>query len=125
MRAMLPTFREAGVDVVLIYSVRMPAEAAFTAEFQEAAAAGGVRIIYTVTSAYSPRARSLRSGNLGCQCRACWQNKVTSGCSRNLQVMVSPCMLPLPVPTLNGIPGHVLYTAYTRNRQLRPWLVEG
>ena len=52
MRAMLPTFREKEVDVVLIYSVRTPAEAAFAAEFQEAAAAGGVRIIYTVTGAY-------------------------------------------------------------------------
>jgi ferredoxin-NADP reductase len=56
MRAMLPTFQAAGVDVVLIYSVRTPAEAAFTAEFQEAAAAGGVRIIYTVTGACSAQA---------------------------------------------------------------------
>ena len=49
MRAMLPGFQEAGVDVVLIYSVRSPAEAAFGAEFAAAAASSSVRVIYTVT----------------------------------------------------------------------------
>ena len=49
MRAMLPGFQEAGVDVVLVSPVRTPAEAAFGIEFAAAAAAGGVRIIYTVT----------------------------------------------------------------------------
>ena len=48
---MLPGFQEAGVDVVIIYSVRSPAEAAFRTEFAAAAAAGGVRVIYTVTGA--------------------------------------------------------------------------
>ena len=51
MRAMLPGFQEAGVSVVLIYSVRTPAEAAFGAEFAAAAASGGVRVIYTVSGA--------------------------------------------------------------------------
>ncbi len=56
MRAMLPGFQAAGVDVVLLYSVRSPAEAAFGAEFAAAAAAGGVRVIYTVTGAQAPNA---------------------------------------------------------------------
>ncbi len=54
MRAMLPGFQAAGVDVVLVYSVRSPVEAAFGAEFAAAAAAGGVRVIYTVTGAQGP-----------------------------------------------------------------------
>ena len=69
MRAMLPGFQAAGVDVVLIYSVRSPAEAAFGAEFAAAAAAGGVRVIHTVTGAMGPpslpHSRLLAAGD-GC-----------------------------------------------------------
>ena len=66
MRAMLPSFRAAGVDVVLIYSVRTPAEAAFGAEFREAAAAGGVKIIYTVTGVHRSDGPRLSSWATSC-----------------------------------------------------------
>ena len=100
MRAMLPTFQNTGVDVVLVYSVRTPAEAAFRAEFHEAAAAGGVRVVYTVTSAFSAK-------------HAGYGRDVLLSVSRVLrghghQCMLlklavdSPCTLPLPVPLRRG-----------------------